>query len=133
MQLSLRAAAWKLALGLAMLGGVIASSQSPPQDLSVTSVPDAVQNPQVSGDVLQSPGNVLLQWTPDSFADAGYNVYRAESPNGPWTQLNASPITDTFINDAPPRQAFTYYYVVFEVHADGSQTQAAAVVGVSVP
>ena len=53
-----------------------------------TRIPTPVPQPT---DLTATSGNgeVLLNWdAPPSDAVAGYNIYRAESPSGPWTRLN---------------------------------------------
>ena len=56
--------------------------------LEPTPIPQPISLSAASGN-----GEVLLNWdeTP-SDAVAGYNVYRAESPAGPWRRLNTDPV-----------------------------------------
>ncbi|HWD91980.1 MAG TPA: glycoside hydrolase family 9 protein [Verrucomicrobiae bacterium] len=41
-----------------------------------------------------------LTWTPSSDSVAGYNVYRATNPNGPFTRLNSALVKDNTFTDA---------------------------------
>jgi len=71
---------------------------------------------QVSGQ------SVTLTWGASSDANgtsvAGYNVYRSTTPNGPYTKLNSSLITNNQYTDSTV-QSGTYYYVVKSVDTDG--------------
>ena len=74
---------------------------------------------QVSGQ------SVTLTWGASTDANggavAGYNVYRSTTPNGPYTKINSSLITNTQYMDSTV-QAGTYYYVVKSVDRDGDQS-----------
>ena len=54
-------------------------------------------------------------------AVAGYNVYRSATPNGPYTKLNSSLITNNQYTDSTV-QSGTYYYVVKSVDSDGYES-----------
>lgn len=42
----------------------------------------------------------------------GYNVYRAESPEGPWTKINSEVLGVPFFDDLPPLRGRSYWYSV---------------------
>ena len=74
---------------------------------------------QVSGQ------SVTLTWGASTDANggavAGYNVYRSTSPNGPYTKMNSSLITNTQYTDSTVETG-TYYYVVKSVDSDGYES-----------
>jgi fibronectin type 3 domain-containing protein len=63
---------------------------------------------------------------------AGYNVYRSSVSGGPYTKLNATPVTALTYTDSTVSAGATYYYVVTDVASDGTESvfsnQATAVV-----
>jgi len=79
------------------------------------------------------PASVTVEWTTASEVDhAGFNLYRGESPDGPWTKLNqelippaGDPIVGgkySYVDDAvePGR---TYYYLLEDVALNGATTR----------
>jgi hypothetical protein len=76
---------------------------------------------QVSGQ------SVTLTWGASTDANggavAGYNVYRSTTPNGPYTKVNSSLITNNGYTDNSI-QSGTYYYVVKSVDSDGYESPA---------
>jgi hypothetical protein len=84
-------------------------------------LPTAPTSPtgQVSGQ------SVTLTWGASSDANgravAGYNVYRSTTPNGSYTKLNSSLITNNGYTDNSI-QSGTYYYVVKSVDVDGYES-----------
>jgi hypothetical protein len=74
---------------------------------------------QVSGQ------SVTLSWGASSDANgasvAGYNVYRSTTPNGSYTKVNSSLITNNGYADNTV-QSGTYYYVVKSVDSDGDES-----------
>lgn len=82
--------------------------------------------------VTSAPAAVIVEWTTESEVNhAGFNLYRSESPEGPYIKLNdtlipASPdpvaggsyvYTDTTVS-----AGVTYYYRLEDVELDGSST-----------
>ena len=57
------------------------------------------------------PGSVNLSWSPSSDSLAGYHVYRAGSPSGPFARLTSSLVTATSYSD-PGVAPTTYTYMV---------------------
>jgi fibronectin type 3 domain-containing protein len=65
-----------------------------------TPVPQPINLTATSGN-----GEVLLNWdAPPSDAVAGYNIYRAENPGGPWTRLNTDLVKQVQIELEDPQQ-----------------------------
>jgi hypothetical protein len=84
-------------------------------------LPTAPTSPagQVSGQ------SVTLTWGASTDANgaavAGYNVYRSTTPNGSYTKLNSSLITNNGYTDNTV-QSGTYYYVIRSVDQDGYES-----------
>src|ERR1700737_2418599 len=85
-----------------------ASVPAPPSDLSAT-----------AGDAA-----VTLKWTASSGA-TGYNVKRATTSGGPYTQIAAP--TSTSYSDTSLTNGTTYYYVVSAVNSMGESPNSAQV------
>ena len=67
--------------------------------------------------------NLFLTWTPPLDAIAGYNVYRATDPSGPFTRLNSSLITRPSYTDSNAAAAhFTYMVRAVKLEASASGT-----------
>lgn len=66
--------------------------------------------------------NARITWTVDpTWVSPRYNLYRSESPGGPWTKVNAIPIEANVYNDLGTKMVSKYahdYYFV-EVIVDG--------------
>src|SRR5688572_12576941 len=68
--------------------------------------------------------SVRLAWNPSSEIGAGgYNIYRSETPGGPYTRLNQSLIPDPFYTDNSAELNRTYYYSVTTVHVAGGESR----------
>ncbi|HLP76426.1 MAG TPA: hypothetical protein VK327_05845 [Candidatus Paceibacterota bacterium] len=67
--------------------------------------------------------SVILSWTAANDSVEGYNVYRAESPNGPFHRINASVLTVTTFTDsnALPR-SHTYMVRAVKLESSASGT-----------
>jgi|GEM_PF-2719918 len=74
--------------------------------------------------VPKGSGRVYLGWRMVSwFPDGGYNVYRSASSGGPYSKLNANPVTDsTNYIDNSAVNGNTYHYVVRLVGPDGTES-----------
>ncbi|MCD4830075.1 MAG: T9SS type A sorting domain-containing protein [Candidatus Cloacimonetes bacterium] len=69
-------------------------------------------------------GAVMLQWLqfwPD--LDIGYNIYRADNPEGPFERVNDLPVEDTAYTDNSVSNGQTYYYAISAVLDDVWETQ----------
>ena len=79
---------YKIQVGLPEGGSVEVDSPKVFNTLEPTPIPQPLSLSAASGN-----GEVLLNWdeTP-SDAVAGYNIYRAESPSGPWGRINSDPV-----------------------------------------
>ena len=86
-------------------------------------------------------GMVIVEWTTESEVNlAGFNIYRSESPDGPYVKVN-----DTLIpaapdpiaggsysyTDATAEPGVTYYYQLEDVELDGKATMHGPIVAVS--
>ena len=66
---------------------------------------------------------VTLKWAPSQAAGVvGYNVYRANSPFGPFSKLNLALIGQTSYADATVQPGQSYYYVATAVDAAGNES-----------
>ena len=77
-------------------------------------------DPTLRLDPVSPPGSLLaatngvgvsLSWTPSSDSVAGYHVYRAISPSGPFTRVTGSLVTGTSYTDPNPPPATCAYMV----------------------
>ena len=73
-----------------------------------------------------SGGQATLQWSAvnDSTLQ-GYNIYRSATPNGTFTKLNSSPVSQTSFVDTSPGTG-AEYYLVSAVNTAGESLRAAA-------
>jgi hypothetical protein len=79
-------------------------------------------------------GDVTLRWKTESELDIiGFNVYRAESPDGPYIKLNQAllpPAADPSVGgqhefvDETARRGTTYYYDLESVDRNGGTTRS---------
>lgn len=68
--------------------------------------------------------SVKLAWNPSfETSVAGHNVYRSNTPGGPYTRLNKSLIRSPFYTDNSAELNRTYYYSVTTVHASGEESR----------
>jgi hypothetical protein len=75
---------------------------------------------------------VFVEWTTESEVDvAGFNLYRSESPDGPYVKVNAALIpgaSDPLLGgkytytDTNVVAGYTYYYKLEDVELDGTTT-----------
>jgi hypothetical protein len=83
-------------------------------------------------DASREPGTVIVEWTTESEVDlAGFNLYRSESPEGPYVKVNEAlipaspdPLTggDYVYTDTTVTAGTTYYYKLEDVELDGKST-----------
>ncbi len=85
----------------------------------------------------QPDRTIMVMWAPVTTGNvAGYNVYRATSPGGPFTKLSSSPIPTTgplLYTDSNVQPGVTYYYAVTAVDGAGNESPLSAVVSTAVP
>lgn len=95
---------------------------------SVTSIP-------LSGlGVTSSAHTVQLTWQSSSSPNvAGYNVYRANSPNGTFAKLNSTLVATTAYSDQTVQSGQTYLYEVTTVGSDGVESAPSNPVDASIP
>jgi len=61
----------------------------------------------------QSAGHsVTLNWAASTTTGVTYNVYRATTSGGPFSQINPSPVTALTFVDSQVTNGTTYFYVV---------------------
>jgi hypothetical protein len=87
-----------------------------------------------------APGTVLLEWTTESEVNlAGFNIYRSNSPDGPYAKLNETlipaspdPVTGGSYSytDSAAEPGVTYYYKLEDVELDGTATKHGPIEGV---
>lgn len=77
-------------------------------------------DPTLRQHVIAPPSNVAIvdlwpqanvSWSASTMAVAGYHVYRASSPNGPFTRLSTTPVAGTVFTDAAPLAGSATYMV----------------------
>jgi spore coat protein CotH len=86
--------------------------------------PDTVAPPIPSNLTATNSYNaILLDWADSPKGDLdGYYVYRAESPDGPYTRLTAEPARISRYQDVPPDLHATYTYRVSAVDVYGNES-----------
>ncbi len=76
--------------------------------------------------------SVTIAWDAATPVPSGYNVYRGTQSGGPYSKLNAAPVTALTFTDNTVSTGSTYFYIVTSVAADGTESsfsnQATAVV-----
>lgn len=67
--------------------------------------------------------SVDLSWTASTTSTvSGYKVYRSTTSGGPYTNLNANPVTSTIYTDQNVTSGATYFYVVTAVDSSGAES-----------
>jgi len=72
-----------------------------------------------------SPGfhTVTLNWEPNNELDlAGYRIYRSTSIDGPYSELNTTPITSTSYTDSEVADIVYYYYKLMAVDLSSNES-----------
>jgi len=70
-----------------------------------------------------SAQTVNLTWQPSNSQNiVGYNVYRGNSPDGPYTKLNSTLDPNTAYSDSTVQAGKTYYYVTTAVDNQGVES-----------
>ena len=76
---------------------------------------------------------VKLNWEESPISVAGYVVYRAADPSGPYTQVSSGPVASTEYVDTGLAAGHTYYYVVTAVDANQGETGYSVPISATVP
>ena len=66
---------------------------------------------------------VALTWDPSASQVVGYNVYRGDKHNGPYSQINSALQSTTSYTDTTVAGGSTYYYVATAVDSEGVESQ----------
>jgi hypothetical protein len=84
---------------------------------------------------------VIVEWTTESEVNlAGFNIYRSESPDGPYVKLNDALIAASpdpiaggsySYTDRTAEPGITYYFQLEDVELDGKGTMHGPIVAVS--
>jgi Abnormal spindle-like microcephaly-assoc'd, ASPM-SPD-2-Hydin/Immunoglobulin I-set domain/Immunoglobulin domain len=77
--------------------------------------------------------SVDLSWTPSTSNVMGYNTYSSKTSGGPYTKLNASPVSTTLYTDSTVQAGQTYYYVVTAVDSSNVESVYSTEVNALVP
>jgi len=77
--------------------------------------------------------SVTLAWNSSSSAVLGYNVYRSNTPSGPYTRVNPAPAAGTSYVDTSVRAGTTYYYVSTAVDIRGAESKYSTPMQVVIP
>ncbi|MCB9853682.1 MAG: endonuclease [Phycisphaerales bacterium] len=66
---------------------------------------------------------VNLSWTGSTASDLdGYNIYRSQTPGGPYSQLNGALVGNNVMLDNTAANCTTYYFVVTAVDTSGNES-----------
>ena len=81
-----------------------------------------------------SETEITVDWADNGEADlAGYNIFRATSAGGPYTQLNGALLAASTYVDAAVNAGETWFYVATAVDASGNESSPGAEVSATVP
>ena len=86
-----------------------------------------------SPDAKPKAHSVNLSWKASISIVVGYNVYRAEKAEGPFTKLNSSPVNKTNYQDTGVRAGHTYFYKVAAIDAKGKESESTTQIKAVVP
>jgi len=75
----------------------------------------------------------VLTWKASPSVVAGYNVYRADDPGGPYKKLNSSPVRETSYKDSAVQPGHQYFYRVTSIDAKGRESRFSSHVRATVP
>ncbi len=104
---------------------------------SVTVVSNATNSPTtitLSGTGVQviSP-SVTLTWDPSTSVVAGYYIYRGTLSGGPYTKLNATPVSLTTYIDTTVQSGLTYFYVATAVDSSNVESVLSNEISATIP
>ncbi len=76
---------------------------------------------------------VNLSWNPGNSGVVRYNIFRADSSGGQYTQINSVPDSNPSYLDSTVQEGHTYYYVTTAVASNGKQSTFSNQVAVVIP
>jgi hypothetical protein len=97
-------------------------------------ITDAIVSP--SSQTLNGSGAmhlISLSWQASSSPVIGYNVYRGTQSGGPYSRVNALPISAHTYNDEEVQSGLTYFYVLRAVGSDSIESPASNQAVAAVP
>ena len=92
---------------------------------TVAVVSNASNSPAISlsGTGVQTVSHsVTLSWTASTSSVMGYYVYRGTQTGGPYSKLNATPVSLTTYTDSPAQVGQTYFYVATSVDSNNVES-----------
>ncbi|ADW67495.1 fibronectin type III domain-containing protein [Granulicella tundricola] len=88
----------------------------------------------VAGGGFNSPPSIDLSWEPNTEHDLlGYNLYRAETPAGPFRKLNATPLPGPSYRDLAVEPGHPYLYRVTSIDETGNESSPSATIKDTLP
>jgi len=104
---------------------------------SVTVVSNATNSPTTialssTGVQVISP-SVALTWDPSTSVVAGYYIYRGTLSGGPYTKLNATPVSLTTYIDTTVQSGLTYFYVATAVDSSNVESVLSNEISATIP
>ena len=95
---------------------------------------ESVTEAAFKGNGTQTTGHrVTLAWHPAAAEVAGYNVYRALAPKGPYAKINSSPHPKATFTDDSVAEGETYFYMTTTVSKNGGESKYSNPVSVTIP
>jgi hypothetical protein len=79
------------------------------------------------------PHSVTLSWRSANAEIAGYNIYRAPGPEGPYTRINSKPHPIPTFTDTSVDAGLTYYYMATSVNKHGRESKYSNQIRVEIP
>jgi hypothetical protein len=100
----------------------------------ITFITDAENSPRAAlAGTGVHPHRVTLSWRSANTGVAGYNIYRALGPRGPYTRVNSKPHPDATFTDTSVEAGLTYYYIATSVNKHGRESKYSNQVRVEIP
>lgn len=110
---------------------------APATSTQVTVTAQSVYQPSSSSSavvtVKTTTHSVSLSWQDATPSLAGFNIYRASQPSGPFTRLNSSVDTATVYTDTSVQSGQSYYYTTTAVDSSGTESGYSNVAQASIP
>jgi len=115
---------YKLRIGEGEMGGFVKDMLYAKRNSDLPGGGDTIPPAAPTG-LTATGGNstVSLDWNDNNETDlSGYNVYRSTTSGGPYSKLNASPVSSSNYGDNSVNGGVTYYYVVRAVDASMNES-----------